>query len=221
VNAFGHVVVAHRWAGPTADRGFALGSALSDLATVGGFRLLGRTDDPQVGAGMVFHHRTDDAFHAHPWFRERSRLAGGALLRSGMDRGPARACAHVGVELLLDGALQAGAEDRNHFGRALEAIPARIDRLAPLVPAGRRHAWRAHLRGLAGVEAPPAHHDPEAVAARLQRICARRPRLWFPEAAVSDVAAVLAELAPGIADTAADLVADLAADLRLPPQPGG
>jgi hypothetical protein len=213
VNVFAHVEVAHRAGGDGVDDGFLLGAALSDLASFGGFRLLGRTPDPAVAAGMAFHHRTDDAFHRHPWFRDRNTRAAVALTDRGLGRGPARACAHVGVELLLDGALHADAAARHRFRRVLDSLGNRHDVLAPLVRAEHRDDWARHLGTVAAHRGLPAHHDPDDVARRLHRICGRRPRLAFAPASIPAVAEVLTDLAPSITLGAGGLVEELAAGL--------
>ena len=221
MNVFAHVAVAARWADPEPPDRFLLGAALSDLATFGGFRLLGRSPDPAVAAGMAFHHRTDDAFHQHPWFRSRSGAAAAALERAGLGRGAARACGHVGVELLLDGSLQAGEQDRDRFRRVLAGAGSDGWRplLAPLVDERRRPDWLDHLDLLASPRDLPPYEDPAAVARRLHAICQRRPRLAFDQRAVDAVATELERLAGGIRDTAPELVEQLAATLALPAAP--
>lgn len=215
MNVFAHVAVASRAMGDAeTDERFLLGAALSDLATYGRFRLLGETPDPAISAGMAFHHRSDDAFHQHPWFRQRNRWASEVLEQGGLGRGAARACAHVGVELLLDGALHPLPIDRERFGRVLASTSRMRPQLIPLVDPARQGAWSQHLEDLAGVRGLPPYDDPEAVAERLQRICARRPRLAFPQPAVAEVASVLGELRPSIQATGEALIDELAAALR-------
>jgi hypothetical protein len=218
VNVFAHVAVAARAAGDPTER-FLLGAALSDLATFGGFRLLGSSPDAEVRAGMALHHRTDDAFHGHPWFRERNRATTSALEASGLPRGAARACAHVGIELLLDGSLHPSDLDRTRFARALGVAGSLGGELGPLVVGERREAWLSHLAQLSDVDGLPPHDQPLAVARRLHRICARRPRLAFEARHVEPLTEVLALVAPGIAATGPRLVEDLAAALAPPGSP--
>jgi hypothetical protein len=219
VNVFAHVAVAARAGGVDADDRFLLGAALSDLATFGGFRLLGRSPDDRITAGMAFHHRTDDAFHHHRWFRTRNRAAADALAGAGLPRGAARACAHVGVELLLDGALHRHADDRDRFARAVGTAPRLVDELGPLVYPERRPAWVAHLDELAAVVSErslPPYDDPPEVAARLHWICGRRPRLAFDRRLIPAVTEELARHHPSIRTSAGDLVDELAAGLAIP-----
>ena len=127
MNFVGHIEVARRlpgaprapgepsagFAGPGGERaGYLVGAALPDFAAMGRFRLssAAAADGPvgersRVGLrrGLEVHHRTDDAFHRHRWFREASVAVTERLQADGVARGPAMACGHVGVELLLDG----------------------------------------------------------------------------------------------------------------------
>lgn len=190
-----------------------LGSALPDLATIGGFRLLGSTDHAAVSAGIDLHHRTDDLFHRHRWFSSRNRDLTGALTEAGVDRGPAMACSHVGIELLLDGRLTAETDIRAAYDVAFRAISFLRAELLTLVPPARRSEWSAFLHRLADRTEPPDYADPHRVAIRLHRILTRRPRLALPEAQIEIVAIALAERQRSIAETALDLVADIAEQL--------
>ena len=70
-----------------------------------------------------------------------------------------------------------------------------------------------HLDRLADHQLPIDYHDPWAVARRLQRILARRPRLVLAQELVGTVAEVLAEHKPEIDATAVSLVAELTAEI--------
>ena len=219
MNVFAHVAVAGRAAGPGADERFLLGAALSDLASFGGFRLLGRSPDPLIRQGMAFHHHSDDAFHRHTWFRSRNRSAASALEQRALPRGGARACAHVGVELLLDGALHGHGDDRRRFSAAMSAAPSLGAALAPLVESSRQQTWLDHLDRVASAPGLPPYTEPSAVAQRLHRICGRRPRLSFEPEGVEAVAEVLGGLLASIHETGPALVDELAALLRPQSQP--
>ena len=212
MNAGGHIAVAHRMQ-PAAEQrwasGFALGSALPDFATMGRLRLLGSTADEAVAAGIAVHHRTDDVFHGHQWFRDRNRSLTDRLDRAGLGRGAARACGHVGVELLLDGQLMNDPTLTAHIKLAHDAIETRLDALEPLVRLPERHRWRSHLQRVARHGLPADYHDPAAVAQRLHRILAHRPRLRFDSAKVPLVADALAESQLTINDSAEEFLADL------------
>lgn len=211
MNAGGHIAVA---AGDDdADPGLLLGSALPDLGAMGGFRLLGTSSDRSVSDGIHLHHRTDDAFHRHPWFTERNRRLSRRLDEAGVGRGPARACSHVGIELLLDGELLRSTELSEASATAYNGIIDRLDALDGLVGAGDRPRWRHHLRRIAELHLPTDYDQPQAVAARLHRILLRRPRLALAAAHVETVADALADEQPAIAESAPAFLSELRAQL--------
>ena len=219
MNFVGHVAIAVMAApvdpgsGP-APEGYLIGAALPDLAAMGRFRLLDRPADVDVSAGIDLHHRTDDVFHRHPWFRTHSAAVSATLQSAGLSRGAARACGHVGIELLLDGHLLVERVGlRQAVDSAIAGAGRRIDELEPLVAEPQRPGWRHHLDRLAGWDVPADYQHPTAVAARLQRIVSRRPRLAFPPDQTSLVAAALAEQHQQLVDEAPDLLDDLTAEL--------
>lgn len=217
MNAGGHIAVAAR-AGDLADGDGAtgprlLGSALPDFAAMGRFRLLGRTGNADVAAGIDLHHRTDDLFHRHPWFRARNRALTDDLETAGLDRGPAMACSHVGLELLLDGRLLAEPEHATANEVAIGALTVVGGELDELVTAPHRAAWRTHLERVGAHGLPTDYDDPVAVAWRLHRILVRRPRLALPEGQVAVVARSLGQRWDDIDRTALDLVDELAGAL--------
>ena len=220
MNFVGHVEVARRHRAASADGeteaavGFLIGAALPDLAAIGRFRLLQRPADPLVAAGIDLHHRTDDLFHRHPWFRTNCSALTARLDELGLPRGAARACGHVGVELLLDGHLLTERPRlRPSVQAMIEAAGAGAEEFGRLVTPERRAAWRDHLEQLAAWEVPGDYHHPEAVAARLQRILSRRSRLSFASDRVSEVAAALAERQTAVERNCDLLVEDLAREL--------
>lgn len=196
--------------------GFLLGAALPDFAAMGRFRLTDRPQDHSVQAGVGLHHRTDEAFHAHPWFRRHSKAVSAELEQAGIGRGAARACGHVGVELLLDGLLL---DDVAELRSAVETTTARTtDRelgLHAVVDPARRDDWQEHLQSVATWPLPRDYRSPAAVSERLRRILARRPRLAFDAEHVTLVADTLAthqpELEKGVEALVSELDATLAA----------
>ena len=78
-----------------------LGAMLPDFI---GMLRLGRptVHDLVLARGVAFHHGTDEVFHELPGFQRLSRQAFSWLLERDMPRGPARAVAHMGIEMLLD-----------------------------------------------------------------------------------------------------------------------
>ena len=210
VNLGAHIIVAQR-AGHESS-GFMLGAALPDIASMGGFRLLGSTDDADVADGIAFHHRTDDAFHHHPWFVDVQRPLRSALLDAGLGRGASRAIAHVGPELLLDGWLIDA--DADLIEAAFAELSPNADALTPLVRAEHRERWNAHLRRAAAWRPGDEPHDPAAVAQRLHRILRRRPRLAFDSDRVGAVGDLLVPTNDHIGSTSADFMADLVTKLQ-------
>src|SRR5688572_19138971 len=77
---------------------------LPDFATMCGGRIDSAATD-EVTRGITLHHATDAAFHTLPVVTGLMRELDGQLADRACARGPRRAVAHVGVELLLDGEL--------------------------------------------------------------------------------------------------------------------
>lgn len=131
MNYFGHAVVAfeHR-----PDPAFVLGAMLPDLLPMWE-RPLGRKSawaTPVPGAvrdGIAFHHRTDAIFHACPTFSLLSKEALSLTRAAGVRKGPARAMAHLVVELCIDADLARWPVWQHAYVEALE-----LGARAPWVP---------------------------------------------------------------------------------------
>jgi hypothetical protein len=180
VNYLGHAAVA-TWR--SQDRAFVLGAMLPDFATMIGARPPATT---HVGldAGIRFHYQTDEVFHRSAGFRELTRSAFDWLLAHGVERGRARAIAHVGVELLLDADLSRTEPVRRAYVDALHGGAAHeLGRhLRWVAPEGRLEFEDLRVRLLArGVTADdPA---PAVTSQRLRRALSARPRLALDDAA--------------------------------------
>lgn len=198
MNFFGHALTA-AWADP--DPRFALGAMLPDFATMAGVRQPD-PDDPAIGAGVAWHHRTDAAFHECADFSALIDRGRAALLASAVGRGPALAASHVGIELLLDGELCADARVVDHYRAALACR-------AALVP-----AIRAVVDRLAAAGAPHWYRDPDEVTRALLRILGRRPRLALAPADLGAVRRWLGEVQPQVRDAVPSLLAELSGRLR-------
>ena len=203
------------------DPAVHLGSALPDVATIGGFRIVAGSGTGSVGTGIAFHHATDSVFHSHPWFTSRQKQVFDALTAAGVSRGAARASAHVGVELLLDGELFGGEEGerRDASVGAAFAQATTVDGLESLVAYDARQQWKRHLDQLHRWSSPTYFRQPMGVARRMETILLARPRLAMGSDDVATVAAALEDVQPSIVDSAeafCDEMIDLLRSWRAP-----
>ncbi len=228
MNFVGHIHIAEHCLGrqrggdppaATGDRErYLFGTALPDFAAIGRFQLTDAPADPALAAGVDMHHATDSAFHTSQWFLTHSQSVRADLEERGVNRGAARACGHVGVELLLDGHLLA-----SHDGlrpRAQNVLGLADDdrlRLTELVAGHRRSDWIHHLSRISSWPLPDDYHQPMAVAERLQRILRPRRRLAFGPADVTVVAETLADHLADLVAGIADLIDGLADELVTSP----
>ncbi|HEY5946289.1 MAG TPA: hypothetical protein VIV40_12390 [Kofleriaceae bacterium] len=177
MNFFGHAAVAS-WAvlapaAATDTSGRALGAMLPDFATMSGARLAEPHADAAVAVGIDLHHQTDGAFHHLPPVLALMRELDDRLERGGCARGPRRAVAHIGVELLLDGVLVEEATYRASYLAGLGHDPGGVgwredgddERFAMLLSRLRAHGVPDDLR------------RPESITTRLHRMLAHRPLL--------------------------------------------
>jgi len=203
MNFFGHAVTA-----ATHDDSprFVLGAMLPDLAAMARVRLP-EPVDAQVRSGVRFHHVTDSAFHRNPAFTTACGAALGELGAAGVARGPARAVAHVGFELLLDGAISGDTRGLTAYRAALEVGAEGVggsDAPEPWDTLG------AMLRRLSAAPVPRAYDDPAFVAARLHDILGRRPRLSLGPDDFAPVSAWCERARGPIREQAAALSAEVA-----------
>jgi len=179
MNFFGHALIAQR---DEATRGpiraeFVLGAMLPDFAA------MLRTRPPlatlaALSAGVSFHHRTDDAFHGSHSFLEFSRQASSFLSERGVSRGTARAVAHVGVELLLDGAFAGESGVNEAYLSAIAcAMTEQVHGFIRWHASDARERFQHLCHNLHQRGRFQENPESELVAQRLQRILADRPRL--------------------------------------------
>ena len=117
MNYFGHAALAvARKESPK----FVLGAMLPDLYSMMRIRG-GRVDDPDIVLGIDFHLKTDALFHQTETFVSLNRNTLNALRQRDVSRGPARACAHIGVEMLIDAVLIRNQDALEGYLLALEA----------------------------------------------------------------------------------------------------
>jgi hypothetical protein len=190
VNFFGHAAVAST---VTSEPGALLGAMLPDFATMCRSRLADPEDDA-IARGIAHHHATDAAFHHLPAATALMRELDGLLEARGCARGPRRAAAHVGTELLLDGVLVEDRAYRDAYSAALAADPAGV-RWRDAEGADRFPVLLARLRAH-GV--PEDLKSPDAIAERLHRMLAHRPLLAPNGADLAAIRGALAEHQPRV-----------------------
>lgn len=199
MNFFGHAVVACWF---NRDPAFVLGAMLPDLRAMLGVR----PSTPRSAAlvsGVALHHATDAAFHDNPVFLALSRDALRTLAARGLGRGPSRALAHVGVEILLDETLGRDPRDETAYLAALALAAGEGLAGEAAVEPLRDLAGRLAQRGI--LRSPPA----ELVARRLYHALASHPRLVFPLEQEPVVTSWVTETRPLVTSRADELVAEL------------
>jgi hypothetical protein len=177
---------------------------LPDLAGAVGLRARAPRDEA-LGLGFRLHAAADAAFHAAPEFWTLVAAGRETLEAARLSRGSARAAAHVGIELLLDGWLAAQRPPSAAFAEALARAPALAEDAALFRPAPDPARWRALCARLEGSDLPLAYRSPERAAVGVERALAGRPRLALrcgerPAVArwLADAAELLAPRAPAL-----------------------
>lgn len=204
MNFFGHAAAACRVDG---DPGFILGAMAPDLLPLCG-AVAGSTTSPGVAAGQAHHLAVDAAFHANPAFTNLAAWASSSLIEAGVPRGGARAAAHVGIELCLDGVLAREASARAAYARSLRQADGAG---APFVWRDEvsRSRWRSLVARLRGGQVPDAYRDPDFVTDRLLGALARRPRLALSAHQAPSLRRFLPALAARVSAEAFALAGDL------------
>lgn len=205
MNFFAHSFVARR---VRRDPAFLLGAMLPDFATMSVARL-GVITHADLREGIAEHHRTDEAFHAGATFVALCQDVAARLEGRGLGWGSARAVAHVGTELLLDGELTFEVDACRDYGLAVaEAADARSG--AHVIfrdTAGRRRFEELRDR-LATHGTPVRYREPAFVSEVLVRILSGRARLAVPDALHDVVRDEMGLLAGRVREARDALVAD-------------
>jgi hypothetical protein len=204
VNFFGHAAVAS-WSGSAP--GIVLGAMLPDFATMCGGRIEA-ADDHDVRCGIALHHATDAAFHTLPAVTGLMRELDGHLTDRGCARGPRRAVAHVGVELLLDGVLTDEPAYRAAYVGGIAHEPALAWRDPDDAPRFAVLLDRLRARGV-----PDDLRSADAITTRLHRILAHRPLLAPAPDDLRAIRGALIAFQPRVEVAAATIVRALRAAL--------
>jgi hypothetical protein len=188
---------------------FVLGAMLPDFASMcrARIRIEDAPENEPIAAGVALHHATDDAFHSAPEFIALCVATSESLERAGLSWGAARAAAHVGTELLLDGLLLDDAPTRDALSAATECLGSAAVAAAIRVDGRGAAHWpelvvRVRTRGT-----PTFYRSPTLVADRLVSILADRPRLAIEEGHREVLRRAMLHLAPDVERDAAALIA--------------
>jgi hypothetical protein len=174
VNFFGHAKVA-TWKSDNPT--FIFGSMLPDFAAMCG-NALRELFDQELRAGVELHIATDQLFHRSPVFVALCSRATESLGARGVKRASARAVAHVGLELMVDGELSADLDARSAYLDALQA--GESDRLGENIRwryQWSQKDWGRLLAILRSSDIPQGYRDTNFVVERLVNLLARRPNL--------------------------------------------
>src|SRR5262245_7417773 len=173
---------------------------LPDFATMSGARLAEPTDTA-IAQGIELHHKTDAAFHHLPPVPALMRELDDHLEARGCARGPRRAVAHIGVELLLDGVLVDDVGYRECYLAGLAHDPSGVRWRHD----GDDTRFGVLLTRLRSYGVPDDLRKPESIAQRLHRMLAHRPLLAPSPADLTAIKASLIAHKPRV-DVAAETV---------------
>jgi hypothetical protein len=166
--------------------------------------------DATLALGVAFHHGTDEVFHELASFHRLSRRAFAWLSDHDMPRGPARAVAHIGIEMLLDEVMAEDPFARDAYRAALRVPLSPLMAFANSADAERLAGLQEALLTRAANYAPPT---PELVAERIRRTLAGRPRLAVDEAGHALLGTWVTMTRPHVLAEAPEVLATLRARL--------
>jgi hypothetical protein len=180
---------------------FVLGAMLPDFLGMLGMRAVPVSEE--LVRGVAFHHASDAAFHEAPQFIKLTHEARRALTAAGCSKGPARAVAHIGVELLLDPVLLDESGARDAYTKAIERAAAVRDEIAFLPGDAARFFDFCRLLSQRDL---PRRDDLESVVVRIRRALAGRPRLALDEAGVVAVRNWVVAAQPSVVGCTSDVI---------------
>jgi hypothetical protein len=194
---------------------------LPDLAEMLRTRLA-PAQDPLIAKGVRWHLATDRCFHRCDVFRALEARALSELQSGGVAKGPRRAVAHVGVELLIDDALSLDADARGVFRAALRwAAEGRAEASVESSAATAFAPLGSLCARLLDVGQQQLRLTPERLAAQLLRILGRRPRLALQPRDAEAIVGWASVAQPEIERRVPELVVELRAALELEPEVSG
>lgn len=201
MNFFSHAFIASQH---SSNPRWILGSMLPDFFGMAGLKLEKVIDDQALAGGIKFHHITDDAFHGNAVVEDLMGSATRELLGQGMVKGAAMAIGHVGVELLLDGALVSSVAALKSYREAINELQTTESclRFCGLDINEGANRWRRITEFMPTASIPESYADPGFVADRLIRILANRPFLAVPGASEELVFSWARKAAPLIEEKA-------------------
>lgn len=197
MNFFGHAVVA-AWSDNRGEH--LLGSMLPDFEAMVRVSLV-EVHDPCIQQGIDLHHQTDQAFHRAPAFVALCARALSEMTELGVRRGTARAVAHVGTELFLDGWL---AREGAHIDAYLGALE--VETRDRLEWEDDGEAFRRLRTRLSTWGAPSDYSEPEFVLARLADSLRSRPALALLHEESLQIAGFLSSMQQLVERAAAELL---------------
>lgn len=203
MNFIGHVAVA-LW--DSEDPEFILGAMLPDLANMAGLRLPRELREGPLKRGVSHHHQTDEHFHSESTFTDLTQSTLDRLQGLGVPRGSARAAAHVGVEMLLDGELVREVHVQDAYASALTQLPTVRSLFATSLEQAR---WLALEQRLCSHGMPHDYRDTDTVVLRLTHIFRARPRLALSRESEQIIRSTLPDVQRHVVDKAPLLLARL------------
>jgi len=200
LNFFGHAVVA-AWADDHAEH--LLGSMLPDFEAMVRVPLV-HVRDSDIQRGIDLHHKTDQTFHRSSTFLALCDRALKRMVGLGVRRGTARAVAHVGTELFLDGWL---AREPRHADAYLTALE--IDVRGRVEWQDRGAAFSDLQMRLSRWGVPRDYEEPEFVLGTLADSLRRRPALALREEESPLVGSFLPSLKQMVAGSTPELLREI------------
>lgn len=214
MNFYGHAFIAARM---RSDGGFVFGAMLPDFEGMARTRVRGVTNEA-IRDGIACHHAVDEAFHSCPTFVGSCARSVEMMSAHGVPRGPARAVAHVGLELVLDGFIVRTYGPTPLYASALHEGKRQLalGGLGPIEDRAR-DVLDTLLDRLIAYGPPSSEREAEVVTERLVRMLRDRPRLAIPDDAVRAVHHHVTHLVEAV-ETLGPLLIEAASNPRHAPE---